>query len=153
MTKKKEVHVQASDLKQPPVMTLNEYGERPGVERVAERSLIPEAELAAFMEDLIDIIVSPGYSEESLPVITPGVMGVNQPIIRGLPQRVKRKYVEALARGTRTGFSQVRDMYNLEKCDLKPNTVTVAPFTVIRDPAGERGTRWLRGIYTESVGV
>ena len=74
--------------------TLKEYGDGKGIEKQSESDILTEA----FMNDILTIVVSKDGTAGAYDVITPNVNGVNQLIVRGIPQEVKRKYVEALAR-------------------------------------------------------
>lgn len=103
-------------------------------------------ELERFMHELVTINVYPDGMSGSLEVITPTVNGVNQPIVRGLDQVVKRKYVEALARSRITNYQQsVVDQSRPENIQMKPVSSMTYPF-VVRNDRNPRGMVWLEGI-------
>jgi len=107
-------------------------------------------ELEAFMNEKLLIVVFDGL-EEDLPIIGPEVNGIQQPIARNVPQWVRRKYVEALARSIRTGFHQkLRDPSNPASIMMVPTHRQFYPFTVERDP-NPNGRAWLREILAEKV--
>ena len=101
----------------------------------------------AFANDLLEIEVHASGDEGALDIITPSVNGVNQPIVRGTKQMVKRKYVEALARSRTTKYTQQqRDHRDPSSQEMVAKTVLSYPFVVLKDPAGDRGKAWLQGI-------
>jgi len=100
----------------------------------------------AFANEILDIIVHSTNEEGSLDVITPSVNGVNQPIVRGRIQPVKRKYVEALARARITKYTQeLGDQRDPASLRMVERTVLAYPFDVRRDP-NPKGAAWLQGI-------
>ncbi|MCP3683285.1 MAG: hypothetical protein GY861_11405 [bacterium] len=121
-----------------------------GIEPVAASDLIKFAELEEFMNDILTINVHPTSDKEQNPVIIPSVNGVNQPIIRGRDCRVKRKFVEALARNRHTGYEQsVPDVTKPHKYVMVPSMVIKDPFVVKHDPHS-RGSEWLSRIVNEA---
>lgn len=108
-------------------------------------------ELEAFMHEVITINVYPDGMPGALDVVTPTVNGINQPIIRGFDQRIKRKYIEALARSRVTNYVQeVADPTRPENIHMKPLSALTYPFTV-RDDRNPRGLAWLDAILRQPV--
>ena len=104
------------------------------------------AELEKFMNEDVGIYMHPAREKGELPVVTPNVNGINQPIIRGAKAFIKRKYVEALARCTTTAYEQqVPDPSRPEAIQMIDKTVPSYPFDVIED--SREGKRWLQAIY------
>jgi hypothetical protein len=136
---------------QAPVIPGNEIGaDTRGIEPVAANDLIPQAKLESFMDQLLTIYVHPSADKESNPVLIPSVNGINQPIFRGRDSRVKRKFVEALARNRHTGYEQVvPNITRPHKYIMRPSMVVKDPFTVKNDPH-PRGPQWLQNILSEA---
>ena len=66
---------------------------------------------------------------------------------------MKRKYLEVLARSRVDNFSTrevtTSPLANHDGYELEATTVQSSPFTVIHDPAGERGHQWLSRVMSE----
>lgn len=105
--------------------------------------------LEAFMNETVIILVHDAVSEESLRVVTPIVNGIMQPIMRGVPTPVKRKYVEALARAKETLYTQVTtDPNRPDSLDMMPRTALAYPFAIERDD-NPNGRAWLRNLLKQ----
>ena len=105
----------------------------------------------AFMNQILVIMVYEDNQEGALRVITPNVNGNTQPIMRGVKQKVKRKYVEALARSVVTKFDQRRqDPFDPASLVMVPVTRQTYPFTIIADP-DPRGGIWLEMVMTQTM--
>jgi len=125
---------------------LSEIGETEPIEKVAEDNFVKAAELEAFMNDSLTIVVHPTTEDGSLDVLTPTVNGLNQPIIRGVQSKIKRKYIEALARCRTTKYvQQVMDPSRPENIQMTERTAITYPFSVIHDPSPV-GRQWLESI-------
>lgn len=125
--------------------TLGEIGKEP-IEPVSENDFVKAAELEEFMNQKICILVHEDNMPGSLNVITPMVNGVNQPIARGRKQWIKRKYVEALARGNFTRYEQkAQDPSRPENIQMIERTAISYPFSVYEDPH-PKGRDWLESI-------
>lgn len=148
---KDRTHVHQDLAGQAPSIPGNEIGiDTRGVEPVAANDLIPQANLEAFMNDILTIEIHQSTDKEVNPVIIPSVNGINQPIFRGLAAKVKRKFVEALARNRHTGYEQVvHNITKPHKYVMNPSMVVKDSFTVHHDP-NPRGRQWLQGILSEA---
>lgn len=105
-----------------------------------------ELKLEMFMNERVIIVIHESPNEEDLPVVCPMVNGVGQPIVRGYPTPVKRKYVEALARAKETRYKQVQmDANDPSSLKMIPRTVLAYPFAIERDD-NPNGRAWLRDI-------
>jgi len=126
---------------------IGEIGAAGGViERVSEI----QCQADIFGEDVLEITVQISGNDGDIPVITPSVNAVNQPIIRGVKQPVKRKYVEALARSRTTKYTQeLANSLDPSSLVMRESTVLTYPFTVHKDPAGPEGKAWLEGILMQ----
>lgn len=128
--------------------TLGEIGKEP-IESVSEKDFVKAADLEDFMNQKLLIRVHEDNSPNALPVIVVNVNGVNQPIVRGERQYVRRKYVEALARGTHTRYEQqTTDPSRPENIQMVERTAITYPFTVYEDPH-KNGAAWLESILRE----
>lgn len=148
---KKQTEVHHDFAGQAPTIPGNELGkDTRGVEPVAANDIIPQADLENFMNQVLTIYVHPSPNKEDNPVLIPNVNGVNQPVIRGQNSKVKRKFVEALARNRHTGYEQtIPDATKPHKYIMVPGMVVKDPFTVRHDPH-PRGSDWLYGILNEA---
>lgn len=113
-----------------------------------------QIELEEFMNEKLLIVVHQTDKDGELPVITPMVNGITQPIVRGVPTPVKRKYVEVLCRNKKEKYKQI-DTHNIDALPPMVNRKrlvgmrTVAdPFTVIEDK-NKKGAAWLDRIINE----
>lgn len=107
--------------------------------------------LEAFMNELVTVVIAESTNEEDLPVIVIGVNGTNQPIVRGVPTPIKRKYIEALARAKETKYRQtLSDPSDPGSIVQVPRTALAYPFSVERD-ANPDGRGWLRTILSQPV--
>lgn len=130
--------------------TLDEIKNSPGIEVVADANIAGAADLEAFMNEVLTIVVYEDNVEGSLPIVEPIVKGMKQVIVRGANSKVRRKYVEALARSRTTKFDQVqRDMTDRSSMAMKPKSRMTYPFSVIHDP-NPRGPAWLKAILAEA---
>ena len=138
---------EARELRQPTPKTLAEMGQSDtDVEVVTNAGLKDPVEFDAFMNEEVEILVHKGRNESDLDVIVPSVNGKNQPIIRGLAQRVKRKYVEVLARSHTIRYTQkVPDASNPAAFVMEAKPIPDYPFDVRED--SRRGKKWLDAIY------
>lgn len=145
----RDVDVVTENIKQGKEIPLSEIDSTGGVEPVSEAMFADDLALEAFMNEILTIVVHQDTSEGSLDVIAPNVNGINQPIVRGAKSKVKRKYVEALARTRLESFGQRQDSFDLSSIALVPRTVIAYPFSVINDP-NPNGRTWLEGILAEA---
>ena len=121
---------------------------RPEIERVKAEDLKDAADLEAFMHELVLIRVSEPQSENDQPVACVQVNGVNQPIPRGFPVRVKRHFVEALARTTVDRVDiELTDPLDPSRREVVQRTHRTYPFMVLEDSA--RGRVWLDKILRQ----
>lgn len=106
-----------------------------------------KAELLAFNEEVLTVQVHETNDPLAEPLPQVIVDGRSQFFQRGVEMHVKRKYVEVLARAKRTTYSQVEqpggDYKNV------PHSALRYPFSVIHDPAGDKGRAWLKAVLAE----
>ena len=143
-------HTDATEVGKREPLPMSEIGDPGPVEKVAETAFTKsEIELDAFMNEVLTVIVHPDASDNAVENPCPSVNGVNQPFIRGREQRVRRKYVEALARGRVTKYQQktVNPMQP-ENIQMEERTALVYPFSVLDDP-NPKGREWLKSILAQ----
>lgn len=129
--------------------TLSEIHDHKSVEGVEGENFNDAIALEAFMNELVLIYVHTDGTNGALEVITPTVNGVNQPIIRGRNQAIKRKYVEVLARSKITTYRQeVTDPSRPENIQMTPLANMTAPF-VVREDRNPRGRAWLEALLAQ----
>jgi hypothetical protein len=130
-------------------LDLGEIGHPEPIEKVADTDFVKAVELEAFMNEVLTVIVHQDASDNAVENPCPSVNGINQPFIRGIEQKVKRKYVEALARGRVTKYAQrVTDASRPENIQMVETTALVYPFSVLHDP-NPVGKAWLKGILSQ----
>jgi len=130
-------------------MSLGEIGDPGPIEKVAENDFIKSAQLEAFMQEVLTILVHPSSEEGALDIAPPQVNGLNQPIIRGVESKVKRKYVEALARCRVTKYEQrVQNASRPENIQMVEKCTLSYPFAVLHDP-NPNGRAWLEAIMSQ----
>lgn len=128
---------------------MGEIGDPGPIEKVSESNFVAEAELEQFMNEVLTVVVADSTEDGALDIICPSVNGVNQPIIRGHEQKVRRKYVEALARSRITKYTQrVIDPTRPDNIQMQERTSLTYPFTVVHDP-NPKGRAWLKGILAQ----
>jgi hypothetical protein len=130
--------------------TLDEF-KTPGAEAEIFTNL-SEIEQEKFANELVHIRVVPAHSENDLDIITPCVNGVNQPIIRGVPQWIKRKYLAIVATTFFTKTSQdVTDRNDLSSNIVIEKKIPSYPIEVLQDTA--MGKAWLANLYHNTFTV
>lgn len=149
MARPKNTDVVNETIAQGKEIPLSEIGVGVDIEKVSDVNFKDVAELEAFMHEILTIVVHQDRDEGSLDVISPNVGGINQPIVRGVNSKVKRKYVEALARTRTETFIQAQDQADLSNIKMVPRAVVTYPFSVINDP-NPIGREWLEGILREA---
>lgn len=107
---------------------------------------------AAFMEQELEIEITAPATDNDPTVVILNVNSTNQPVMRGQPQKIKRKYVEVLARMKQTSYTQSATNYMNPEIsnELRPRTAIVYPFQVLHDPH-PKGGYWLRHILAEAA--
>jgi hypothetical protein len=117
---------------------------------------VPEIEIGekfnikyeAFMEELVTILIQRSAKEYEPKVVVVDVNGINQPIVRGVPTKIKRKYLEVLARCYDSTYRQENRTNDPTKISEVITKVFAYPFTVIYDPNPD-GQQWLESIVGE----
>ena len=133
-----------------PVQGIEITDDQPVVETVAEsRDFRDLAADEAFMNELVTVLVHSTTDENQAPHVIVNCNGMNQPIIRGVPTKVRRKYVEILARMKETRYTQVTpNPAAPDVSELRPRSGLAYPFDLQDDP-NPRGRAWLANVLAE----
>lgn len=130
---------------------INEIGDGPLDIEVVDRVLTSDkAEQERFMNEIVTIMVHDSTDDNAEPLIPVGINGRMQYFARGVPQDVRRCYVERLARAKKTSYTQDLDerkgeaIYNT----MRPHHALKYPFSVVNDP-NPLGAAWLRNLLAE----
>jgi hypothetical protein len=103
----------------------------------------------AFMNEMVEVMVHSSTDENQAPHVILNCNGTNQPILRGVPTRVRRKYVEILARMKETKYSQVtRNPAAPDQIDMIARHGLAYPFELMHDD-NPRGRAWLSNVLAE----
>ena len=126
--------------------------DEPVIETVAEsRDFSKLASDEAFMNELVTVMVHSTTDENQPNHVVVNCNGMNQPLIRGVPTTVKRKYVEILARMKETKYTQVtRNASAPEQIDMVARHGLSFPFDLVEDK-NPRGRAWLQNVLTEAA--
>jgi hypothetical protein len=126
--------------------------DEPVIETVAEsRDFSKLAADEAFMNELVTVMVHSTTDENQPNHVVVNCNGMNQPLIRGVPTTVKRKYVEILARMKETKYTQVtRNPSAPDQIDMVARHGLCYPFDLVED-ANPRGRAWLQNVLAEQA--
>ena len=122
----------------------------PVVETVAESKDFRQlAADESFMNELVTVMVHATTDENQAPHVIVNCNGVNQPIIRGVPTAIRRKYLEILARMKETKYTQVTpNPAAPDVSEMKARHGLAYPFEVVEDN-NPRGRAWLSNVLAE----
>lgn len=136
--------------KSEPVKGIEITDDAPVVETVAEsRDFSKLASDEAFMNELVTVMIHSTTDENQAPHVIVNCNGTNQPIIRGVPTKVKRKYVEILARMKETKYTQVTpNPAAPDVSELRARHGLAYPFDLV-DDSNPRGRAWLQNVLAE----
>jgi len=132
-------------LRKLPEIPIDELGDSHPLEVVSDSVRIKDAmELEAFMNERVQIRVHASQMEGSLAIECLTLNGITQPIVRGVPTWVKRKYVELLGQGSTSKIQQRTNPYDLSDITITEQRAIAYPFDVLSDT--DKGRKWLEGI-------
>lgn len=119
-------------------------------EEIRDKDLDKLAGDEAFFNELVTVELAESTNENDPSHVVLSVNGINQPIWRGQPTIIKRKYVEVLAHMWETKYSQpTRDMGNPEAGNsLIGRSALAYPFQVIEDK-NPIGRTWLKRLLEQ----
>lgn len=133
-----------------PVEGIEVVDDQPTVEPVSTVTDFNEmAASEAFMNEPVTVQIHSTTDENQAPHIIVNCNGVNQPIIRGVPTIIKRKYVEILARMKETKYTQVTpNPAAPDVSELRARHGLAYPFEVL-DDKNPKGRAWLSNVLAE----
>lgn len=136
--------------KNEPVKGIEITDDAPVIETVAEsKDFSKLASDEAFMNELVTVMIHSTTDENQAPHVIVNCNGTNQPIIRGVPTKVKRKYVEILARMKETKYTQVTpNPAAPDVSELRARHGLAYPFDLV-DDSNPRGRAWLQNVLAE----
>lgn len=103
----------------------------------------------AFMNEMVTVMVHSSTDENQSPHVILNCNGTNQPLMRGVPSTIRRKYVEILAHMKETKYSQVtRNPAAPDQIDMVARHGLAYPFELMED-ANPRGRAWLNNVLAE----
>ena len=122
----------------------------PTIDLVSElKDFAALASSEVFMNEHVTIMVHSTTDENQPPQVIVNCNGMNQPIIRGYPTTIKRKYVQILARMKETKYSQVtRNPAAPDQIDMVARHGLSYPFDLVEDK-NPRGRAWLTNVMAE----
>lgn len=122
----------------------------PTIDLVSElKDFAALASSEVFMNEHVTIMVHSTTDENQPPQVIVNCNGMNQPIIRGYPTTVKRKYVEILARMKETKYNQVtRNPAAPDQIEMVARHGLSYPFDLVEDK-NPRGRAWLTNVMAE----
>jgi hypothetical protein len=107
-----------------------------------------EAAIKAFMDEIVVVKLHKSSDKNAATHTILSVNGMTQPIFRGRPTPLKRKYVEVLARMVESSYEQSQHPTDLERYEMIETAAPAYPFEVIRDD-NPIGREWLDHILAE----
>jgi hypothetical protein len=136
--------------KEGPATGIDINDDQPVIETVAESQDFGQlAATEAFMNEVVTVMVHSTTDENQAPHVIVNCNGTNQPIIRGVPTKVRRKYVEILARMKETKYTQhTPNPAAPDVSELRARHGLAYPFDLVDDP-NPRGRAWLQHVLAE----
>jgi hypothetical protein len=127
-------------------------GVTPDIEVIDRPLSADKIENERFMAEKITVMVHESNDDADDDFVQTWVNGRIQMFRRGVPQDVKRCFVEALARAKRTTYKQNLDeRLGTEKFNvLHPRTALHYPFSVLHDPS-PKGQAWIKNVLAQRV--
>lgn len=106
-----------------------------------------------FDNDILEIEIHESQDPNANPIPEIIVNGRREAFFRGQPKKVKRMFVEQLLRMKSTRYDNKRCIdpdTGIEEYQYPEHTSLVYPFTILHDPAGEKGRDWAKKIKAEA---
>lgn len=149
MSNKQSLDAADVSIKQQPDAVMKSTGDVESIESIVEVNKeldMAYAQELAFMEEFVEVRVEESTDPNAEPVVSVFNGGVSQYFVRGQTQRVKRKFVEVLARAKQTTVTTQEDR-NTGNVGIKRHTSIRYPFALTKDTP--QGYAWLRSILSE----
>ena len=122
----------------------------PVIETVASSKDFKDvASTEQFMNEMVTVMIHSTTDENQSPHVIVNVNGINQPIMRGVPMQVKRKYVEVLAHMKETKYTQMtRNPSAPDQIEMVARHGLSYPFDLVED-TNPKGRAWLTHMLAE----
>lgn len=105
----------------------------------------------AFMNEFVVVEVAETTNENEPNSIILSVNGLTQPVFRGQPTRMRRMFVEVLARCKESKYNQhTLNPNEPDRIELRQRTALAYPFQVVEDN-NPKGRAWLRAVLSEAA--
>lgn len=103
----------------------------------------------SFMNEMVTVMIHSTTDENQSPHVIVNCNGTNQPIMRGVPTSVRRKYLEILARMKETKYKQhTPNPAAPDVIEMQARHGLVYPFELLEDK-NPRGRGWLNNVLAE----
>lgn len=110
-----------------------------------------EMQEEAFMNEPVTITLQDTADENAPPHIMLSVNGTTQPLMRGVPTVVKRKFLEVLARCKESKYSQrASNPMEPDRIEMITRTAFAYPFELVEDK-NPKGRAWLKAVIAEAA--
>lgn len=138
--------------KQTPVQGVEIIDDAPVIETVAEsRDFRQLAADEQFMNEMVTVLVHSSTDENQSPHVILNCNGVNQVVVRGIPTKIRRKYLEILARMKETKYTQVTpNPAAPDVSEMRARHGLAYPFELV-DDGNPRGRAWLQNVLAEQA--
>lgn len=146
----RKIEVNEETYPQPDKLTLGEDKsliKDEGIETVPVDAL-KKVDREKFMNEVVTIRLEPKDGADPNEIVTLCVNGIRQHIFRGIPQQIKRKYLEVLARSHVTRYVYEKESSIMEGELPIPRSAPAHSYQVIEDTA--RGRAWLQQLLTRA---
>ena len=107
-----------------------------------------EVAIKKFMDEIVIVKLHKTTDKNASSHVILSCNGMTQPVFRGVPTPLKRKYVEILARMVESTYEQHTHPVEMERYEMQETTALAYPFEVIRDD-NPIGREWLDHILAE----
>lgn len=121
------------------------------IETPASTDFNREMQEEAFMNEHVTVVLADTTDENAPPHIILSCNGTTQPLMRGVPTRIRRKFVEVLARCKESKYSQRQaNPMEPDRIEMVQRTALAYPFEVQED-SNPKGRAWLKAVLAEAA--
>lgn len=118
---------------------------------IPSHEVMEAIDMEKFMNEFVIVEVAETTNENEAPSIVLSVNGLTQPVFRGQPTKMRRMFVEVLARCKESKYTQHQINPNEpDRIELRQKTALAYPFQVLEDD-NPRGRAWLRAVLSEAA--
>jgi len=125
------------------------------IQVVEPNRLEAKAKEEKFMNELVEIQIEPGDKPNDPLYVQIGHNGINQMVLRGQPQTVKRRYLYSALMAKTVAFACDfrRGPNDTEINRLSPSVSGAFRAHLLRDDNPLGGTRWVKRVMSEASGI